>query len=180
MVSTASFQYLTKQKNVKIFAISMRDLKYHLNKADKLVIDPTTKVLKCYHNFLDIFSKENLDKISLHLKYNHKIELLEEDKDHSQTALCGMSKSQLKFVKKFLKEHLKKSFIEASRAPCSSPILLAKKPGGDIRFCVDYKRLNKFIKKDAYSIPLIAEMLTQLKSTKVFTKINIWQAFHKL
>ena len=91
-----------------------------------------------------------------------------------------MSKRQLKCVKKFLEEHLKKRFIEASKAPCSSLILLAKKPGGSIRFCVDYKRLNALIKKDAYSIPLIAETLAQLKRAKVFTKIDIWQAFHKL
>ena len=91
-----------------------------------------------------------------------------------------MSKPQLEFVKKFLEENLKKGFIEASRAPCSSPILLAKKPGRGIRCCVDYRRLNKLTKKDAYPIPLIAETLAQLKGAKVFTKIDIWQAFHKL
>ena len=90
-----------------------------------------------------------------------------------------MSKPLLEFVKKFLEKHLKKNFIEASKTLYFSFILLVKKPGGGIRFCVDYKRLNKLIKKDAYPIPLIAETLTQLKTAKVFTKINIWQAFYK-
>ena len=58
--------------------------------------------------------------------------------------------------------------------------MLAAKPGGSIRFYVDYKRLNEVIKKDAYLIPLIKEILAQLKNAKVFTKINIRQAFHKL
>ena len=87
---------------------------------------------------------------------------------------------QLKFVKKFLEEHLKKRFIEASSAPCSSPILLAKKPGGGIRFCVNYWKLNLFMKKDAYPLPLIAKTMARLKKTIVFTKIDICQAFHKL
>ena len=59
-------------------------------------------------------------------------------------------------------------------------ILLAKKPNGGIRFCVDYKRLNELTKKDAYLILLIAETLAQLKDAKIFTKIDIRQAFHKL
>ena len=91
-----------------------------------------------------------------------------------------MFKPQLKFVKKFLEEHLKKGFIEASKAPCSSLILLAKKPRGGIRFCVNYWKLNELTKKDAYPIPLITKTLAQLKGAKVFIKIDIRQAFHKL
>ena len=49
-----------------------------------------------------------------------------------------------------------------------------------IRFCIDYRRLNKPTKKDAYLKPLIKETLAQLKNAKVFTKIDICQAFHKL
>ena len=58
--------------------------------------------------------------------------------------------------------------------------MLAAKLEGDIRFCVDYRGLNKLIKKDAYPIPLIEETLAQLKNAKVFTKIDIHQAFYKL
>ena len=180
MVRAALFQYLTKQKSVEIFGISMRDLEYQLNKAEKPTTDPATVVPECYHKFLDVFLKEALDKVSLHSKYDYKIELVNRGKDHGQAALCGMSKPQLEFVKNFLEENLKKGFIEASRAPCSSPILLAKKPGRGIRFCMDYRRLNKLTKKDAYPIPLIAETLVQLKGAKVFMKIDIQQVFHKL
>ena len=91
-----------------------------------------------------------------------------------------MSVPQLEFVKKFLEEHLKKGFIKASSAPCSSPILLAKKLGGGIRFCVDYWKLNELTKKDAYPLPLIAETIARLKKAIVFTKIDIRQAFHML
>ena len=180
MVGVALFQYLTKQKSVEIFGISMRDLKYQLNKAKKPTTDPATVVPECYHNFLDVFSKEQSDNVSSHFKYDQKIEPINGSKDHGQATFCGMSKPQLKFVKNFLEENLKKGFIEANRAPCSSLILLAKKPGRGIRFCVNYRRLNELTKKNAYSIPLIAETLAQLKKAKVFTKINIRQAFHKL
>ena len=180
MVGAALFQYLTKQKGVKIFGISMWDLEYQLNRTEKPVTTSATMVPKCYHEFLDVFSKKESDKVLSHSKYNHKIELVNGGKNHGQAALCGMSKPQLEFVKNFLEENLKKGFIEASRAPCSSLILLAKKSGGGLWFCVDYRRLNKLTKKDAYLIPLIAKTLAQLKGVKIFTKIDIQQAFHKL
>lgn len=75
---------------------------------------------------------------------------------------------------------MKKGFIKASSAPCSSPILLAKKPGRGVRFCVDYKKLNKLTKKDAYPLLLIEETLVQLKKVRIFIKIDIRQAFFKL
>ena len=143
-IGGAPFLCLAKLKKPKhraeIFAISMRDIEYQLNKGTKPPTNPKTVVPAEYHDFLDVFSKNISDTLRLYGKYDHKIELLK-DKDLSDlghSALRGMSVPQLKFVKQFLEENLKKRFIEASSAPCSSPILLAKKPGGGIRFCVDY------------------------------------------
>ena len=130
-----------------------------------------------------MFLKNISDTLRPHGKHNHKIELLKDKdlaSDLGHSALRGMSTPQLKFVKNFLEEHLKKRFIEASSASCSSPILLAKKPGGGIRFCVDYWKLNSLTKKNAYLLPLIAETIVRLKKAIVFTKIDIRQAFHKL
>lgn len=58
MIGAAPFAYLAKQKDVEIFAISMRDIEYQLNKDERPPTDPATKVPECYHEFLDVFSKE--------------------------------------------------------------------------------------------------------------------------
>ena len=190
-IGVAPFQYLAKQKDVEIFAVSirdienelnailMKDIKYQLNKTVKAPTNPKTVVPKEYHEFLDVFLKEASDTLSPHSKYNHQIRLLEKYRNHDYSLLSKMSESKLQFVKKFLEKHLKKGFIEASSAPCLLHIMLAAKPEESIRFCIDYKRLNELIKKDAYPIPLIEKTLTQLKNAKVFTKINIRQTFHK-
>ena len=129
-----------------------------------------------------MFSKDISDTLRPYGKYDHRIELLKDKDlgDLGHSALRGMSVPQLEFVKKFLEKNLKKGFIEASSAPCSSPILLAKKPGGGIRFCVNYRKLNSLTKKDAYPLLLIAETIARLKKAIVFTKFDIRQAFHKL
>ena len=122
-IGGAPFIRLAKSKKPKhraeIFAISMRDIKYQLNKGTKPLTNPITVVPAGYHDFLDVFSKDISDTLRPYGKYDHKIELLK-DKDLSNlnyNALRGISTPQLKFVKKFLEEHLKKSFIEASSAP---------------------------------------------------------------
>ena len=125
----------------------MRDIEYQVNKTEKPATDPATVVPECYHDFLDVFSKEASDKVLPHSKYDHHIELVQGGKDHGQAALQNMSKPQLELVKKFLEEYLKRGFIEASRAPCSSPILLVRKSGGGVRFCVNYRKLNALTKK---------------------------------
>ena len=184
-IGGAPFMHLAKSKKqkVKISAISMRDIKYQLNKVTKPLTNPKTVIPKEYHDFLDVFSKDIFDTLRPHGKYDHKIELLKNkdlESNLRHSALRGMSTPQLEFIKKFVEEHLKKGFIKASGALCSSLILLAKKPGGEIRFCVDYQKLNSLTKKDAYPLPLIAETIARLKKAVIFTKIDIRQAFHKL
>ena len=131
-IGGAPFTYLAKQKDVEIFAISMRDIKYQLKKANKIPTDPKTVVPEEYHKFLNIFLKKASDTLSEHSKYNHRIRFLEDYKKHGNSPLQAMSEPKLQFVKKFVEEHLKKGFIEASSIPCLSPIMLTVKPGGDV------------------------------------------------
>ena len=168
-IFAVSMQDIENELNV----ISMKDIKYQLNKTAKTLTNPKTVVPKKYHKFLDIFSKEASDTLSPHSKYDHQIRLLKSYRDHDNNPLSKMSKPKLQFVKKFLKEHFKKSFIKASSTLCSSQIMLTAKSEGGIRFYVNYRCLNKLTKKDAYLIPLIEKTLAQLKNMKVFTKIDI-------
>ena len=59
-----------------------------------------------------------------------------------------MSKDELLVVKKYINKYLDKGFIYLSIFPAAAPILLAKKPGGGIRFYIDYRGLNTIIIKN--------------------------------
>jgi hypothetical protein len=69
--------------------------------------------------------------------------------------------------------NLSKGFIVPSSSPFQSPILMAQKPGGGLRFCVDYRKLNSLTKKDRYPLPLIDEMLQRVSKAKIYTKLDI-------
>ncbi|KKK17772.1 hypothetical protein AOCH_007509 [Aspergillus ochraceoroseus] len=71
-------------------------------------------------------------------------------------SLYGMSRDELKVLKEWIKENLRKGFICPSSSPAASPVLFVKKPGGGLQFCMDYRALNTitYIWK-LYSIPKI-------------------------
>jgi hypothetical protein len=58
--------------------------------------------------------------------------------------------------------------------------LFVKKPSRGLRFYIDYRRLNNITKKDRYPLPLLDETLAQIGKAKVFTKLDIRQAFHQI
>lgn len=73
-----------------------------------------------------------------------------------------MSRDELLVLRKTLSDHLDKGWIRASSSPGGAPVLFVKKPGGGLRFCVDYRALNAITKKDRYPLPLIKETLRSI------------------
>ena len=91
-----------------------------------------------------------------------------------------MSKKELLLVKSYLKEHLEKDFIIVSLTSFVSLILFAKKSSDKLHFCVDYRKLNKFIKKNSYSIFFIIDLMTRFFKAKFLIKIDIRHAFNRI
>ena len=73
-----------------------------------------------------------------------------------------MSKDELLVIKKYINKHLNKGFICSNIFLVAAPILLAKKLGGGIRFCINYRGLNAIIIKNRYPIPLIYKTFKRL------------------
>ena len=65
----------------------------------------------------------------------------------------------LEKIKAFIDENLKNGVISESMSPWSFPLVLAQKPNGGTRVCVDYRSLNQITRKDAHPLPRIDESL---------------------
>ncbi len=181
-IAIVSFNTLFRQKNVEIFVVFMKNLKIQLKKQNSsIVIDLKSVMLSKYHDFLNVFFKEKVDILSSHRKHNHRIKLEKNHElDHEYVSLYNLLKDELLQMKKYFKEHLNKKFIESSTASYDSSILFAEKSNDELRFCVDYKKLNVIIKKNTYSIFLIAKTIARLSKTKWMTKIDIRHAFNRI
>jgi len=60
-------------------------------------------------------------------------------------------------------ELLQMGFIEHSKSPYSSPIVMVKKKTVKWRLCVDFRQINAKSFKDAYPMPPINYILDQLR-----------------
>ena len=63
--------------------------------------------------------------------------------------------------------------IQMSMRPWASPVVLAPKPGGEVRFCVDYRKMNKLTKGDVYPLPRIDDTLDALGGAKYLSTIDL-------
>ena len=110
---------------------------------------------------------------------DHTVELQPGSSDKLPKApLYGISRDELLELRQYLEENLAKGFIRASRSESASPVLFVKKPGGGLRFCVDYRGLNAITVKNRYPLPLISETLDRLSKAKIYTKLNIISTFN--
>jgi hypothetical protein len=146
----------------------MKILEIQLKKQNNnKIIDSKSIILFEYHNFLNVFFKEKADILSSHRKHDRRIELEKDhESDNEYASLYNLSEEEVLLIKKYFKKHLNKKFIESSTTFYASLILFVKKSDEELRFCVNYRKLNAITKKNRYSISLIAETIARLFKAK--------------
>lgn len=69
--------------------------------------------------------------------------------------------------------------IRKSRSPWASRVVLALKQGEQLRFCIDYRRLNAVTVRDSYPLPRIDDLLDLVRGAKYFSSLDLatgyWQ-----
>ncbi|KAI9035908.1 pol polyprotein [Aspergillus affinis] len=132
------------------------------------------QIPEAYHSFVDVFLKSALDALPPRRENDHQIELTDKN-TLGYSPLYRYSTKELEAIKAYMVENLQKGFIVPSAAPFGSPVLMAAKPGGGLRFCMDYRKLDSITKKNRYPLPLMDELLDRLGRAKIFT----YQARHQ-
>ncbi|KAG3110754.1 hypothetical protein PI124_g9003 [Phytophthora idaei] len=82
-------------------------------------------------------------------------------------------------IEENVKKMLSAGVIEEGNGGWGFPVVLVKKKDGEVRFCVDYRALNKVTRKDVYPLPRIDETLEALGGALLFTTLDLkagyWQ-----
>ena len=129
-----------------------------------------------------MFNRFKADALLSHREYNYKLKFIEKaDKAKlSRSRIYFISGQKLKKVKKYLNEYLKKRFIVLNYTLFAFFILFAKKLNKDLRFYINYRKLNQITKRNRYLILLIDEVLVRIQGYKYLTRLNIIAVFNKL
>ena len=85
--------------------------------------------------------------------------------------------------KEFLRQEIanmeKDGIIRKSTSPWASPVVIVDKKDGTYRICIDYRKLNKVTKPDAFPLPRIDDMLESFGDAQWFTTLDLasgyWQ-----
>ena len=83
-------------------------------------------------------------------------------------------------MKEYIKAYMANGFIRHSRSEAAAPCMFVKRDDGKLRLVIDYRMLNAVTVKNRYPLPLIPEMLDRLNSAKIFTKIDLRNAYHQV
>ena len=184
LISANAFHYTMKRKENEFFTTSIYEIDRILEER-RLKDDPENAKLvqdrlpSVYYSYRDVFSKTAADQLPEHRPYDHKI-VLTEPLPNQFSPLYKQSTEELQATKAFVMENLQKGYFSPSHSPFASPVLCVRKPNGDLRICVDYRKLNSITRKDAYPIPRIDELLARPHKAKIFTKLDIRAAFNKI
>lgn len=108
------------------------------------------RITKTLNTFSDVFSHNDFD-FGHATKVQHHINLKDETpfKQRSQP----IHPHDFKAVKKHLRSLLDAGIIKESESPFFSPIVVVRKKNGDMRLCIDYRKLNLQTIHDAYALP---------------------------
>ena len=85
-------------------------------------------------------------------------------------------------VERKLDELMKADIIEPVVGPTNwlNPVVVAPKPNGEIRLCLDMRRANEAIVRERHPIPTVDEVLQDLNGSKVFSKLDLKWGYHQM
>ncbi|KAI9550030.1 hypothetical protein GHT06_007621 [Daphnia sinensis] len=70
--------------------------------------------------------------------------------------------------------------IRPSSSSWSSPVVLVRKKSGEVRFCIDYRRLNSVTERDGYPLPRVEDVLGRLSGAKYFSSLDLESGFWQM
>ena len=173
---------ILEQRSVELERLST-DGKKALKKAARAVVKSPRMAEVALPTYLrdyeDVFSAENAGLLPSHGKLDHAIDL-HDDKEPPYGPLYNLSQNELQVLRSYLDESGRKGWIRRSTSPAGAPVLFVPKKDGGLRLCVDYRGLNSITIKNRHALPLISETLDRLVGARIYTKLDLKDAYHRI
>ncbi|CAM4686103.1 unnamed protein product [Lepidochelys kempii] len=80
-------------------------------------------------------------------------------------------------IEREIQDMLQVGVIRPSGSAWASPVGLVPKPDGEIRFCMDYRKLNAVTRPDNYPMPRTDELLEKLGRAQIISTLDLTKGY---
>ena len=126
-----------------------------------------------------VFGKVESERMLTRKVWDYTIDLKETFKSQKER-IYPLFTNEREKVQNFVEDQLRKGYIRLSKSPQMSPVFFVGKKDGSKRIVIDYHNLNDQTVKNNYSLPLITNLIDNMGSKKVFTKMDLRWGFNNV
>jgi len=132
-------------------------------------------VPKRFHKWIKVFGKKVSEKMPARKMWNHAIEL-KEGFVLRKGKVYLLLREERGEVHKLIDKQLRKGYIRPSKSSQMVLVFFVGKKDGKKRMVQDYLYLNEWTVKNNYPLPLISDIIKNIRIKKIFTKIDLrWE-----
>ena len=131
----------------------------------------------CYLDLKEVFNKTRATSLPPHRPYDCAIDLLP-GSSPPRGRLYSLSSPEVKTMTDYIDSSLAAGLIRPSSSPAGAGFFFVDKKDKTLRPCIDYRGLNDITVKNRYPLPLISSAFELLKNAKIFTKLDLRNAYH--
>jgi len=91
-----------------------------------------------------------------------------------------LSREEKGEVHEFIEEQLKKNYIRPSKLSQTAPVFFVGKKDRKKRMVQNYRYLNEWTVKNNYLLPLILDIIENIGTKKVFTKLDLQWGYNNV
>ena len=132
-----------------------------------------------YNDLEDVFGGLTEPQLPKSGQSDHAVDL-EPNRKPPFGPLYNLSATELNTLRAYLDKNLESGLIRRSISSAASSMMFVAKKDGNLRPVVDYRALNSITIKNRYPLPLITEALDRLSGARIFTKLDIRDAYNMI
>ena len=128
---------------------------------------------------IKVFGKKQSERMPTRKLWDHVIEM-KEGFMPQKGKLYPLLREEREEVREFVKEQLRKRYIQPSKSPQMALVFFVEKKNEKKRMVQDYQYLNEQTIKNNYLLPLIIDVLENIGTKKLFTKMDLRQRYNNV
>ena len=129
-------------------------------------------VLEKFHQWIKVFGRKQSERMPTRKIWDHAIKTKEGFVPRKRT-VYPLLREEREEVHEFIQEQLRKGYIRPSKSPQTALVFFVGKKDGKKRMVQDYRYLNEWTIKNNYPLPLISDVVENIGTKKIFTKMDL-------